>query len=276
MWKDPTRIPRDRILCRGKDITGQITTEINTVRKHGGQVLFTEDITFSSSNLINRFMNLYPDNAQESIQKMRQRIDLEQLISELQKIKNKQRVLIIGDTILDEYIYVEPLGKPSKENIIATRFRDREIFCGGVVATGNLLAQFCGEVDMLTLLGETDSEEDFIRGSLHPTIRIYPFYRKGAPTTKKSRLVDPNYVHKLFEVAYLDDRPLEEDRNQAMLAWLEERIADYDLVIANDFGHGMIEDEVVNLVREGVLPGGQRPDQQRQQRLQSHHQVSTC
>ena len=43
----------------------------------------------------------------------------------------KQNILIIGEIIFDEYNYVDPLGKPAKENILAVNFNKKEIFLGG-------------------------------------------------------------------------------------------------------------------------------------------------
>ena len=122
------------------DVTGRIKTERLTVEKFGGEVLYTEDITFSSSNLSNRVLQLYPEDAAAFLKDLRTRITAADLIKEVAAVQS-MRCLIIGDTILDEYIYVEPLGKPAKENIIATKYRDREIFCGGAIATANLAAQ---------------------------------------------------------------------------------------------------------------------------------------
>ena len=48
------------------DVTGRIKTERLTVEKFGGEVLYTEDITFSSSNLSNRVLQLYPEDARPS------------------------------------------------------------------------------------------------------------------------------------------------------------------------------------------------------------------
>lgn len=229
------------------DVTGRIVTERTTVEQHGGRIVFTDDITFSSSNVANRVLQLYPEEANTFLKDMRTRVSLEDLVGPLRSLKNK-RCVIVGDTILDEYIYVEPLGKPSKENIIATRYRSREIFCGGVVATANLVAQFCGQVDLVTLLGDTDSQEDFIRSSLAPNVNLIPFYREGARTTVKSRLVDPGYVKKLIEVAYLDDSALPAESQQKLNDWASREIGKYDFAIVNDFGHGMIDDSLVEIL----------------------------
>jgi rfaE bifunctional protein nucleotidyltransferase chain/domain len=230
-----------------KDVTGRITTERTLVEKYGGQVLFTDDITFSSSNLANVALQIYPEEATEFLDKLRQRITINDLTAPLDALANK-RCLIVGDTILDEYIYVEPLGKPSKENIISTRYIEREIFCGGVGATANLVAQFCGSTDLVTVLGGAESHEEFVRGSLTPEVNLLPFYRDGARTTVKSRLVDPGYVKKLIEIAYLVDEPLPAAVQAAITRRIDQTIADYDVVIVNDFGHGLIDDDLIDLL----------------------------
>ena len=230
-----------------KDVTGRITTERTTVEQYGGQVLFTEDITFSSSNLANVALQIYPEEATEFLNKLRRRIKIDDLTAPLDALANK-RCLIVGDTILDEYIYVEPLGKPSKENIISTRYLEREIFCGGVGATANLVGQFCGSADLITVLGAAESHEDFVRGALAPKVNLMPFYREGARTTVKSRLVDPGYVRKLIEVAYLVDEPLPAATQAEVNRTIDRTIDQYDMVIVNDFGHGLIDDELIDIL----------------------------
>ena len=42
-----------------QDVTGKIVRERDIVEQHGGRLVFTEDITFSSSNLLNRFFNVF-------------------------------------------------------------------------------------------------------------------------------------------------------------------------------------------------------------------------
>src|SRR5262245_11479067 len=229
------------------DVTGRIKTERMTVEKFGGKVLYTEDITFSSSNLSNRVMSLYPEETAAYLKELRSRLTVDDVTKEVKALENK-RCLVIGDTILDEYIYVEPLGKPAKENIIATKYKSREMFCGGAIATANLVGQMCQSVDLVTLLGKAASHEDLIRANLNPNVNLVPFYREGGQTTMKSRLVDPAYVNKLIEIAYISDEDLP-DKEQALLNdWLEKNIDKYDAVIVNDFGHGMIDPRLVDIV----------------------------
>ena len=106
----------------------------------------------------------------------------------------------------------------------------------------------CESVDLVTLLGREDSREDFMRASLNQNVKLVPFYREGGQTTIKSRLVDPAYVKKLIEVAYISDEALPGPEQVALNGWVEANIANYDAVIVNDFGHGMIDDGLVDIV----------------------------
>ena len=57
-------------------------------------------------------------------------------------------VLFVGDTILDEYHYVRPLGKSPKEYLIPVEFHSKEVFLGGVYAAANHCRTFCKQVDI--------------------------------------------------------------------------------------------------------------------------------
>ena len=151
-------------------------------------------------------------------------------------------VLVVGDAIIDRYSYVTAMGKSAKEHMIATLLQSSETFAGGVFATANHVASFCAKVDVLTCLGGDEAEnfEDLVRASLRPNIELMPIYRHGAPTTLKTRFVEPTYLRKLFEVYSMDDTPLKPDEQQQVDNRLESCIRDYDVVIVNDFGHGLI------------------------------------
>lgn len=228
-----------------RDVTGRIVTERQLVERHGGRVVFTDDITFSSSALLNRYFRIYPPDLHKYLETVRDKGMEEQIQSLIDSIKG-YRVLFVGDCILDEYQYVEPLGKSAKENIIATRYLNSEIFCGGVIAAANHLAGFCKEIGVLTVLGKLDSHEDLIRSNLKPNVELIPFVRDDAPTTRKRRMVDPGYTRKLFEVCYLNDSPLKPELQTKLDGWIEKHAADYDVVVVTDFGHGMIAQSTVD------------------------------
>jgi len=226
------------------DVTGKIVAEREMVERHGGRVVFTQEMTFSSSTLINRHMNVFEPNLRAFLDRQREAGAMGTISDLLGKVAN-MKVLMVGDTIIDEYQYVSPLGKAAKENMIATKFEDRELFAGGVIAAANHVASFCGHVDVLTSLGEEESHEDLVRDSLHGSIGLWATHRPKAPTTRKCRFVESGYVRKLFEVYTMDDSPLDGEAEQILCEEIEQRCKDVDVVIVTDFGHGLVTPKVI-------------------------------
>lgn len=221
------------------DITGKITLERHAVEIHGGRIHFTDEVAFSSTELINRYLNVFEPHIREHLNTLRENGGLDELCTLIDSIAD-YRVLIVGDAIIDEYQYVLPMHKTPKENMIATRYQDRELFAGGVFAAANHVASFCKQVDIITCLGDFDSHEDLIRQSLKPNVGLRQFTRTAAPTTLKRRFVDPSYMRKLFEVYFMNDEPLPTNLQGKVDAAIADLAADYDVVIATDFGHGLI------------------------------------
>ncbi len=232
-----------------RDVTGRIVTERAAVERHGGRMVFTEDITFSSSALLNRHFGIYPPELQTYLDSVRGDDMLDSLIGTINAVR-PFRLLFVGDTIIDEYQYVVPLGKSAKENIIASRYQDTEVFCGGVVAAANHVADFCRSVDVFTVLGEIDSYDEIIKATLRPNIRLHTLMRPGAPTTRKKRMVDQSYMRKLFEICYIKDEMLEAPLQGRMNCWLDEHIDEFDGVVVTDFGHGMVGRATIDLLCE--------------------------
>lgn len=231
------------------DVTGKIVAEREAVESYGGRIVFTTEETYSSSTLINKYLNIYDPTLQEYLERMRDAGALDRLTAALDGVAG-MKVLFVGDAIIDEYNYVRPMGKSPKENMIATLFQEQERFAGGVFAAANHLAGLCGQVDIVTCLGEADSCEELIRGQLKPGVGLDVVWRRGGPTTRKARFIDSYSMRKLFEVYHMDDSPLPEEPAAALADMLEARLADYDLVVVTDFGHGLISPAVIRLLQE--------------------------
>lgn len=229
------------------DITGKITLEREAVEAHGGRIHFTDEVTFSSTKLINRHLNVFEPHIREHLDTLRQNGGLDELCDLINSVAD-YRVLVVGDAIIDEYQYVLPMHKTPKESMIATRYQDRELFAGGVFAAANHVASFCKQVDIVTCLGEFDSHEDLVRQSLKPNVRLKAFRRAGAPTTLKRRFVDPSYMRKLFEVYFMNDEPLTPDVQREVDDAMAAAISSYDVVIATDFGHGLIAPSSIDVL----------------------------
>jgi bifunctional ADP-heptose synthase (sugar kinase/adenylyltransferase) len=231
------------------DMTGKIGREEQVIREIGAKLAFTDDIVFSSSNLINRFLSDLPEEIDEYLNLFRQRFTLEQVL-EIVDAMASLNVLVLGDTILDEYQYCEAIGKSSKDPILAMKFQSRELFAGGVLAVANHAANFAGHVDLVTLLGEQDSYEEFIRDRLCSNVSPHFMVQPNAPTIVKKRFIDSYSLNKLFEVYVMDSAGLPKEHDLICCSMLRERLPTYDVVIAADFGHGAISPQLADCLSD--------------------------
>lgn len=233
------------------DVTGNITDEEEAVQAVGGNICFTGDIVFSSSNLLNSYFDVLSPDLRAFLADVKQEHAPEDIITLIENV-SKMRVLLVGDAIIDEYDYVSPMGRSAKENIIATRHHDREMFAGGCFAAANHVAGLCREVELLTCLGAHEPHEKLIRSSLKDNVTLTTVIRDDAPTTRKRRFLDRSYLHKMFEVYYFEDTPLPKSSQDEFDALVAAKAKDYDLVIVTDFGHGLIAPSTIKILEDNA------------------------
>jgi len=250
--EETLRLLRPNIYVKGSefkntssDMTGKIAREEQVIREIGATLAFTEDIVFSSSNLINRFFSNFPEEVNEYLNVFRERYSLEEILDILDKMASIN-VLVIGDTILDEYQYCEAIGKSSKDPVLAVKYKSHDLFPGGVLAVANHVANFAKNVQLVTVLGEQNSHEEFIRSQLRLNISPYFTIQHNVPTLIKRRFIEGYSLNKLFEVYVMDDSGLSDQKNLEICNWLKKNLSEYDLVIAADFGHGAISNEMIH------------------------------
>jgi len=230
------------------DRSGGIILEENAVKSVGGVIKFTDDITSSSSHLINRHLPVFSSDVKDYLGRFTSNNSSNDVVQYLEGAQN-MRVLVLGETIIDEYVYCQTMGKSGKEPVLATRQLDSELFAGGIVAVANHVAAFCNKVDLLTFLGTTDSHEDFVRENLSPNIDSnFLYLADDAPTILKRRFVESYPFQKLFEVYVMNGGEPNHTETQALCNKLEGILPDYDLVLVTDYGHGMIGQDAVDLV----------------------------
>lgn len=221
------------------DATGKIDLERMVAQEVGARIAFTEDIVFSSSNLINRYFSNLPAEINQYLTVFRGRFGLNRILSQLDEMASLN-VLVIGDTILDEYQYCETLGLSSKDPMMAVKYQSHDLFAGGVLAVANHVANFAGKVTLVTVLGERDGNEEFIRSSLLDNITPQFWMQPEAPTITKRRFIEVYSLNKLFEIYIMNDSGLPSHQDNSLCEWLRDHLSEYDVVIAADFGHGAI------------------------------------
>jgi len=162
-----------------------------------------------------------------------------------EKVKNLN-VMLIGDAIIDEYIYTDTLGKSAKESILATLKKSKDKFAGGSIAAANNISDFCKKIYLVTSLGTTSNEqESFVKDQLSQKVKLCSISLKNRPITKKTRFVDSSYMRKMFEVYEMDDSPIDKEEERKIISIIKKNITKVDLIIVTDFGHGLLSKKII-------------------------------
>lgn len=231
------------------DVSGGIALEEAAVREGGGRIHITDDVAFSSSALINQFMPAYSGDVNDYLSGFRSRHRASDIVERIEALRALKTV-VLGDAILDEYVYCEQMGKSAKEPVLAMRYASAEMFAGGALAVANHAANFCNSVELITYLGDRDPREDFVRTHLLPNVRTNFVYKSDSPTIVKRRYVESYLQSKLFEVCVLNDELLTPQEDALLCALIDERVGHGDATIVADFGHGLMTPAAIERVAE--------------------------
>jgi len=230
-----------------KDRTKNIIKEIKATKKGGGKVMFSEDITFSSSSLINNHYNLLSPSQSKFIKTIKKKYSLDFIIKEIEKIKNL-KILLIGETIIDQYIFGEVLGKSGKEPHLVMQQESKEQYLGGAAAIANHLSTFCKKINFLTLIGQDKNFLSFIKRSLRKNISSHFFLKKKSPTILKTRFIDKISNSKLLGVYDMNDKSLDKNLEKKFQNFIKRTSKSNDLILISDYGHGLISSSTAKVL----------------------------
>ena len=244
--EDIIKIIEPNVYCKGPDykshsddITGKITDEEDAVKLVGGKIMYTDDITFSSSSLLNKFGNLHSKDQELFIRNIGDKYSFDVIKEKVEEL-NKLKVLVIGEAIIDQYVFCEALGKSGKEPILVLRDLETQEYLGGSLAIARHLSNFCNTVSVLSFLGEDNEYKSFIENNIEENIHLNFFNKSNSPTIVKRRFVDNVDRKKVLGVYSINDDVLKENEEDKFIESFDKLSKEHDLVIVSDYGHGIV------------------------------------
>ena len=237
---------KPNIYCKGKDykilnndITGEIKNEINELKKNRGKIVFTEELTFSSSRLINTSTNLYSANQKKIIYNINKVSSFDKIKKIIENFK-KLKILIIGETIIDRYSFCEAIGKSGKEPMLVLKEVKKEDYFGGAISIAMNLKEFSEKITIISMMGEKKEYLKEIKKFLPKNISCKYIFKKNSPTIIKKRYIDNINGGKVLGIYNINDENLNNINELNFFNLLKKEIKKHDLVITSDYGHGLI------------------------------------
>lgn len=232
---------------KSSDLTGNIELELKTVKKYKGKVIFTNEISFSSSKILNEQVEIFNKKQKKEITYIRKNYSLKEIEKLIEKVKSL-KISVIGELIVDEYIFVNPLGKSGKDPIMMFKQLTSHKYLGGSGYISNNISNFCKKVNLISTVGENFEYKNFINSKLNKNVNFYYIKKKNSPTILKKKYIDNLSKNKLIGFYSFEDRKVNQSENNKILKLTKSLIKKSDLILVSDYDHGMIPQNIANLI----------------------------
>jgi cytidyltransferase-like protein len=250
---------RPNVYCKGReyedqanDVTGNIRDDLAAVARVGGVVRYVGSVVFSSTKLLNNHLSNIPQDIRDFCRKLSYVITPPELIEAVNSF-SKLKVLVVGDVIFDRYTSVYVQGLTSKNRTMSARHIEDETHMGGALAVYRHLRAFTENVDLFSITGTEPWVAEAIATIVAPD-RDHILRREKFTTVVKQRFIEKSKrtreVNKLFALNYIDAKAPNGDTEEQLCRRLDRLVDKYDLVAVADFGHGLMQDKVRDLVQD--------------------------
>ncbi len=227
------------------DKTGNIVREREIVESHGGKILYTDEIVFSSSQLINKFIPSHSSEVSKWLRDLKLDYTKTEILNWLDKV-SELKVTVIGEAILDLYTECDALGKSAKDPVLCFNKGPTVSYAGGILAIGAHVNGLGANTTIVTGLNGMDLDLDQIKNLKTKGINLQSLEIAPFPTIRKQRFVDSRTSTRVLELYEMNDVPLTAEKDKEFIRLISESISDVDAVIVADYGHGLISEKAID------------------------------
>lgn len=211
------------------------------VRFHAGEIHYgtTELLTKSERDLKEERRRLFQGACS------RHGIKKQHMLKSIDMWK-ESRLIVIGDTIVDQYAGCEALGMSAEAPVVVVKEVESRNFVGGAGVVAAHINALGAQCDLVSVVGE-DSEAELIRSTLQSQgIGDQLVVDGSRPTTFKKRYLVEN--QKLFRVSRLEDHELDKHLEDMVISRLEELAPNAGGIVVSDFVYGVVTKKILEAV----------------------------
>ena len=226
-----------------EDKSGKITLEKKIVERYGGRIDYSNEITFSSSEILNSTDLIFNEQQKIIINSLKKKYSYEKIISLMSKFK-ELKVSILGEIIFDEYCFGNVVGKAGKEPHLVLKEKITECYAGGSAAVARHLSSFVKKINIISFIGGEKYYKNILKNSLSSNVTLKTFkpFNNFSSIIKK-RFIDESSNYKLFGSYIIPDKNLKIHESN-VINLLKEIRNKSDLLIVTDYGHGLINQKI--------------------------------
>ena len=221
--------------------------ERHIVERYGGRIIFSSgEIVFSATDAEERV----PQSAEFEAHRLSRLchhhgISLSSIEESLERFRDL-KVLVVGDVIVDRYVFCDAMGIASESPMISLVERDRSCYVGGAAIVARHAAALGAKTFLVSSVGCDESSKMAADVLQREGVESHLIEARDAVVEKTRFVADDD--SKLFKVDRARCQPLDSVAERRAAAILEQKSKVADAVILCDFGYGMITGGLLNRV----------------------------
>ncbi len=238
------------IVVKGNEHESRYNAELEIMKSYGGKLIFSSgDSRFSSLELLKSELR---DIDASSIKKpmdfpKRHSFEIKDLKNSVETFSSL-KVIVIGDTIVDEYIACEALGMSQEDPTIVVSPIMSERFLGGAGIVAAHTKGLGASVSFFSVLGD-DKSASFAREKIEEYgVKSFCYTDETRPTNLKQRFRVGNKT--MLRVNHLKQHHISKEIQEKILKDLEAEIKDANLLIFSDFSYGCLPQPLIDKIVE--------------------------
>ena len=150
---------------------------------------------------------------------------MNELFIAFKKIK-KLKVLTIGEVILDQYIFSEPIGKSAKDTMLVVKENNSNTFVGGSGSIAKNISNFTSQkVKLISYIGYKQDYINTIKKYLGKKIDAFFIKKKNSPTILKKRYIDKINNSKLLGIYNFNNLDLNKKKRVKLMRSLKAQLS---------------------------------------------------
>jgi rfaE bifunctional protein kinase chain/domain len=164
-----------------------------------------------------------------------------------------RKVAVVGDLIVDEYLFGRPARISREAPVLILRFTERELSLGGAANAVNNVHVLGARVTPIGVVGRDTAGDELLAlfgAAGIPTDGVVA--ERGRRTPVKTRIMAGGYQATRQQVVRLDREPvaeLEPTTEDALVERVNALTAEADAVIISDYGYGTVTSRVLEGLR---------------------------
>lgn len=228
----------------------KILNAVQAFKKSGGNVIFhAGDIVYADSKLEHsKIENIVEKRNKDFLNVLsRNKIKKKRLLEIIKNI-NKVKLLVIGDTIVDEYIACDALGMSAEAPLVVFRELHSKNYIGGAAVVASHIKSLGADCKFISIVGNDEKGKvaiDFLKSS---KIKNKIFVDDTRPTTFKTRYMVNN--QKIFRVSRLKDHSIPSFLEKKIINEITKKSANYESILISDFVYGLITPNIINAIHK--------------------------